>query len=165
MCLDWNPANDLESLQSWLQTEGVGHLTSQQWHEAIHVKELNLSPILRSWSLPPDVLNELAEHPDEDVRREVAEQPNSSELLEQLWNDSDKVCLGLANNPTLPEGFQRRLAYVDSPLVRAQLACNPIVLPNLLTVLADHPLQCRRQSIPRHLSQCCSSSRRTNTIG
>jgi hypothetical protein len=139
--LEWleNPGTPQE-LGAWLLQQGPDTLTAAQWQDILRVEELDLDTLVRKVRLPLSVLAALAEHPEPELRREVAEQDGLPEaLLEQFWNDTDEVRQGLAMNPALPEQLQRRLAHVDSIDVRSALAFNPHLMPELLEFLADDP--------------------------
>lgn len=144
----WVDSPDLAHFEAWLGDQPEGRITPEQWREAICVDGVNLIHLIRTGHLPVDVLTTLAEHPDPEVRSEVAAQGRLPvRVMEALWHDSDDVRMGLTENPNLPEDLQRRLAHVESDTVKGQLACNEHLLPELLVFLADDPFFATRCNV------------------
>lgn len=129
-----------QDVGAWLQQQPPDALSDAQWQQVLRVGGLDLDLLIRNMPLPAPVLTALAEHPEPELRREVAESAGLPEaLFEHLWNDTDEVRQGLAMNPALPEHLQRRLAHVDAVEVRSTLAFNPHLITELLEFLADDP--------------------------
>ncbi|OLV19208.1 hypothetical protein [Deinococcus marmoris] len=160
--LEWpEKSGTLQEFETWILQQEKDNLTTAQWQEIIRVEGLDLEALVRRGQMPVAVLTILAEHPDEALRREVAEQVGLPEaLMDQLWNDSDEIRLGLARNSTLSEHLQRQLAHVESVFVREELAFNPSLLPELLELLAEDPFYPIRMNVAGNTATAESVLRR-----
>jgi hypothetical protein len=104
-----------------------------------HDREVLLA-IADNASAPPDILAELARHPDAAVRSKVARNPRAPlPTLEELYEGDPRTRLALAVNPATPPSMLERLAADPDRMVRHNLTYNPNVPIDMLRKIADDP--------------------------
>ena len=135
--LDWADAiTDVSAFEEFLVA--TPELNPAQLEEALRVPEVNPVAVVNHSAVTPGLLGLLATHPVSTVRETVAAHPLlPAHSFEVLWNDLDRVRIGLAQNPSAPPDLLKRLAHVDSLFVRSQLALHPHLDGLLLRVLAE----------------------------
>ena len=95
--------------------------------------------ILENNNASPEILEELADDKDEDVRRAVAKHPNATaDILRKLAKDGDvNVRWEVVHNPNTPAEALRKMAEDGSLEVRWEVAGNPNTPADILMKLAD----------------------------
>ena len=98
---------------------------------------------------PVEVLRKLAEDEDKDVRKEVAYNPKTPvEVLRKLAGDEDKdVRWGAIRNPNIPADILRELAEDKDERMRYEVARNPNTPIDILRKLADDEDRNVRQGV------------------
>jgi hypothetical protein len=90
-------------------------------------------------NIPVELLEELAQDKDSDIRELVAQNPNTPvNLLEQLAQDrNESVRKSVANNPNIPIKLLEQLAQYKNELIRKSIVNNPNTPIQLLELLAQ----------------------------
>ena len=95
--------------------------------------------LLENNNASPEMIEELAEDEDKDVRKEVAYNPNTPvEVLRKLADDENEhVRWGAIRNPNTPVELLRKLAEDKDERLRYEVARNPRTPVDILSKLAD----------------------------
>lgn len=127
-------------------------LSAEALEEAASLDGIDVGVVVRHPNCPESLRSSLVNHPEREVRMEVAESSRIPATLHALYDDHDEVRRALANNPTLPPSLQELLAHSRDDLVRMNLAWNPSVAPRLLAYLGDDPWMAVRYNLAHNPS-------------
>ena len=108
--------------------------------------------LLENNNASPEIIDELAEDEDANVRYGVARNPNTPvEVIMKLTEDEDaNVRYGVADNPRISAEVLRKLAEDEDEWVRQEVAKNPRTPVEVLMILAEDEDEYVREKVAKN---------------